>query len=279
MVQEDSQQPGGAPNEQQPQDQSVNGDRPQRELEPNKLFLRNIPFKTTEEEVKEFFAGYGEITDVRLILVRKMIRPVRFAFITFVNEDNANKARDELDGKEFKGRPVSISTAQVERPKEEREKDREARMKNRRFDGNRRAPGGRLSFRLRRSSGPPENGVESKDSLFVAGLAPEIQDEELKELFSKYNVVKATVVLRYLPWFVVAKIEQRGEKRHSRGYGFVTLDTTENQEKAMNELDGTEYKGRKLIVKKALDKPEEAGRSEEKNADVTEERAAVETTA
>lgn len=54
------------------------------------------------------------------------------------------------------------------------------------------------------------------------------------------------------------KLEERGETRFNRGFGFVTLASKEEQERAVEEMNGKTIDGRKLVVKKAMDKPEKA---------------------
>lgn len=54
---------------------------------------------------------------------------------------------------------------------------------------------------------------------------------------------------------MVKKLQARGEPRKGRGFGFVTLDTEEQQQKAVTEMNGKEIEGREIAVKVAIDSP------------------------
>jgi cold-inducible RNA-binding protein len=77
--------------------------------------------------------------------------------------------------------------------------------------------------------------------LFVAGIPFDMDDQELKEIFSDYGTVDS------------AKVITDRETGKSRGFGFVELED-EAAKNAIAKLDGGELAGRKLTVKKAEDK-------------------------
>ncbi|QSL65878.1 hypothetical protein MERGE_000158 [Pneumocystis wakefieldiae] len=103
--------------------------------------------------------------------------------------------------------------------------------------------------------GPPADGVNSKTTVFVAGLSYNTDDVDLKKWFSAYNPQSAYVALRPLPRYLVARLEARGERRKGRGFGFVTFENEDMQNKAIQEMNDKEIGGRKLTVKIAVDKP------------------------
>lgn len=63
---------------------------------------------------------------------------------------------------------------------------------------------------------------------------------------------------------MIRKLQARNERRKGRGFGFVTLGTQEQQEKAVNEMNGKEIEGREIAVKVAIDSP---GKEEEAPGD------------
>jgi len=67
--------------------------------------------------MRELFAPYGELEDVKLITDRMTGRSKGFGFVKFVNEEDAAKALEELHDKEVDGRNVQVTIA---RPREER---------------------------------------------------------------------------------------------------------------------------------------------------------------
>jgi cold-inducible RNA-binding protein len=82
-----------------------------------KLFVGNLSFNTTENDLQELFAAYGAVQSVDLITDRMTGRPRGFGFVTMENKDDADKAVAALHGKNFDGRDLTVNEA---RPREER---------------------------------------------------------------------------------------------------------------------------------------------------------------
>lgn len=95
--------------------------------------------------------------------------------------------------------------------------------------------------------GPP-TGEPSKTLLFVANLAFAVDDAALKEVFAAYAVTSARVVTKK-----VGPSEGR-----SKGFGFVEFANEEEQQKALNEIQGKEVEGRALQLKVAINPAEKA---------------------
>ncbi|MCJ1484945.1 hypothetical protein MMC06_005118 [Schaereria dolodes] len=103
--------------------------------------------------------------------------------------------------------------------------------------------------------GPPEDGIPSKNKVMVANLPYDLSEEKLKELFVAYNPSAAKIALRPIPRFMVKKLQARNEPRKGRGFGFVSLESEEMQQKAVEEMNGKEIDGREIAVKVAIDSP------------------------
>ena len=74
---------------------------------------------------------------------------------------------------------------------------------------------------------------------------------------------------------MVKKLQARNEPRKGRGFGFVTLGSEEQQQKAVNEMNGKQIEGREIAVKVAIDSPgKEDGEEAETNGTATDEVAA-----
>lgn len=82
-----------------------------------KIYVGNMSFDTTEEQLKEAFAAIGQVDSVSLITDRYSGRSKGFAFVEMANDDEAKEAISQLDGKEVGGRTLKVSEA---RPREER---------------------------------------------------------------------------------------------------------------------------------------------------------------
>jgi RNA recognition motif-containing protein len=91
---------------------------------------------------------------------------------------------------------------------------------------------------------------------------------QLKELFAAYEPSSAKIALRPIPRFMVKKLQARNEPRKGRGFGFVTLASEEQQQKAVSEMNGKEIEGREIAVKVAIDSPDKT--DEDANAPAVE---------
>ena len=81
-----------------------------------KLFVGNLPYTTTNEELAEFFAQYGEVLSAAVIMDRATGRSKGFGFVEMANDAEADAAIAQADSAEFEGRKLTVSEA---RPKTE----------------------------------------------------------------------------------------------------------------------------------------------------------------
>ena len=83
----------------------------------NKLFVGNLSFDLTENDLQDAFAAYGTVTEASLMMDRMTNRPRGFGFVTMSTPEEAQKAIDAMHGKELAGRALTVNRA---RPREER---------------------------------------------------------------------------------------------------------------------------------------------------------------
>ena len=83
----------------------------------SKLYVGNLSFKTTEEELRSAFGQYGSVTDVYVAMDKMTGRPRGFAFVTMGTADEAKAAAEKMNGTDLGGRQLTVNEA---RPKEER---------------------------------------------------------------------------------------------------------------------------------------------------------------
>ena len=83
----------------------------------NKLFVGNLSFQTTENDLQDAFAAFGSVTETNLMMDRMTNRPRGFGFVTMSSEDEAQSAITGLNGRELDGRQLTVNVA---RPREER---------------------------------------------------------------------------------------------------------------------------------------------------------------
>lgn len=81
------------------------------------LFIGSLAYATTDDSLKAFFEQVGEVESAKVMTDRDTGRSRGFGFVTFVNEEDNQKAIEQLDGKELDGRSINVNEA---RPREER---------------------------------------------------------------------------------------------------------------------------------------------------------------
>jgi RNA recognition motif-containing protein len=82
-----------------------------------KLFVGNLSFNTTENDINDAFAAFGTVTETNLMMDRTTGRSRGFAFVTMGSPEEAQKAIDAMHGKPLDGRPLTVNVA---RPREDR---------------------------------------------------------------------------------------------------------------------------------------------------------------
>lgn len=82
-----------------------------------KIFVGNLSFNTTENDLQDAFAAHGTVTEANLMMDRATGKPRGFAFITMATPEEAQKAIEALNGSTLDGRNLTVNVA---RPREER---------------------------------------------------------------------------------------------------------------------------------------------------------------
>ena len=81
------------------------------------IYVGNISYATTEQDLEQIFGEFGAVTDARVIRYADSGRSKGFAFVTMDNKDEAEAAINALNEKEVQGRNIRVNEA---RPREER---------------------------------------------------------------------------------------------------------------------------------------------------------------
>jgi RNA recognition motif-containing protein len=200
----------------------------------SKLFVAGLPDGISEDVLKGLFeATGGKVVAVSLPKDRMTGRPRGFGFVTLATPQEAQAARDALDGSLQGGKSISVRPFQAEPP---------------RRDG----PGG-----PRMGGGPggprgPGGGPQAPDrTLYVGNLPYDATQEEVQTLVN--SVAPDSVVRVHLP------MDADGRKR---GFGFVTLNSSEAAKTASEKLQGADLRSRRLVVNLAHPKGERPARPE-----------------
>jgi cold-inducible RNA-binding protein len=78
----------------------------------NRLYVGNLAFQTTEDEIRDTFCTCGTVSEVKLVLDRVTGGSRGFAFVSMGSDQEATKAIAELDGRMLDGRPLRVNEAQ-----------------------------------------------------------------------------------------------------------------------------------------------------------------------
>lgn len=179
----------------------------------------NVFFKNTDEniedsDISEAFGKFGEVTSH--IYYPQRVKNKGYGFVNFKNHDDASKAVDELNGaKELNGKPLE---GELYVGKAQKKEERQA-MLRRAFEQKR-------MERLEKYQGV---------NLYIKHLDDKVDDEGLKEEFSRFGTIQSAKVMR-------------DEKGQSKGFGFVCFKKPEEASAALNEMNGKMVEGKPIYV-------------------------------
>lgn len=221
------------------------------------IYVKNIPVEVTDEEFRELFEKYGEVTSASLARDQETGKSRGFGFVNFINHEHAAKAVDELNGKDFKGQDLYVGRAQKKHEREEElRKSYEA-------------------ARIEKAS--KYQGV----NLYVKNLDDDVDDDKLRELFAPFGSITSAKVMRDSAAETAeaeekenkeseknkenvkegetkaeeedseSKPASKTEKRtlgKSKGFGFVCFNNPEEATKAVTDMNQRMVNGKPLYV-------------------------------
>jgi len=214
------------------------------------IYVKNIPVEVTDEEFRELFEKYGDVTSASLARDAETGKSRGFGFVNFVNHEHAATAVDELNGKDFKGQDLYVGRAQK---KHEREEE------------------------LRRSYEAARIEKASKYqgvNLYVKNLDDEIDDDKLRDLFAPFGAITSTKVMRDTPADGADSKKEDDEEKNkenkkdgeaeteeetpaskpkrplgkSKGFGFVCFNNPDEATKAVSEMNQRMVNNKPLYV-------------------------------
>jgi len=209
-----------------------------------KVFVGNLAFRTTDQNLVDLFSAVGQVKSASIITRGR--RSLGYGFVELSSADQAQAAVAKFNGQNLLERPLKVEVAKdpSERPPRE---PRPPREKREGAEGE----GGDKPARRRRRRGPKEEGAEgngaedkpkrerpprperpkvvSETTLFVANLPFSVDDSALHSIFSTHKPKAAHVV--------------RTRNDRSRGYGFVEFASKADQQAALQSKNGATVEG------------------------------------
>ena len=83
----------------------------------NRLYVGNLPYSMTDEQLRETFAQAGDVTSVSVMIDRETGRSRGFAFVEMVSDEAAQAAIEKLNGQDFDGRKLVVNEAKPMAPR------------------------------------------------------------------------------------------------------------------------------------------------------------------
>ena len=81
------------------------------------IYVGNLNFKSTEEEIQQLFEQYGSVVSVKMITDRDTGRPRGFGFVEMGSDDEAQAAINALNGQDHGGRALTVNEAKPREPR------------------------------------------------------------------------------------------------------------------------------------------------------------------
>ena len=82
----------------------------------SKLYVGNLPYSVTSNDLQDIFSKYGEVRSAEIVSYRETNRSKGFGFVKFADDSSANSAIEALDGSELSGRTIKVNIAKPKKP-------------------------------------------------------------------------------------------------------------------------------------------------------------------
>ncbi|KHJ34940.1 putative ribosomal processing rna binding nucleolar protein [Erysiphe necator] len=220
------------------------------------LFVRSLPSTATSNDLISFFSESYPLKHATVVLDAESKKSKGYGFVTFADTEDAQKAREDLNGTVFLGRKIKIETAEP--------RSREVVIDDR-------SSGKKISRISEEAAATKRNRINklvemrALPKLIIRNLPWSFKEsEQLAQLFGKYGKVKFST----LP-----KIKESKQA----GFGFVTMQSRKSAEKAMASLNNTTIDGRTIAVDWAVEKSvwESQSKKDTKSQDTNSSRVEI----
>ena len=187
------------------------------------LFVRSLPQNATSESLTNFFSHFLPVKHATVVIDSVSKKPKGYGFVTFADIEDAERAKDAINGSLFEGQKIKVEIADP---------------RQRRINGD----GSTSATKAKARPGLEKRQFQQSPKLIVRNLPWTIKEpEHLASLFRSYGKVKHATLPQKQPGI-------------SAGFGFVVLRGRTNAERALEGVNGREVDGRTLAVDWAVEK-------------------------
>ncbi|XP_021892421.1 33 kDa ribonucleoprotein, chloroplastic-like [Carica papaya] len=203
-----------------------------------RLYVGNLPYAMTSSQVAEYFGEAGDVVSVEIVYDRVTDRSRGFAFVTMGSNEEAKEAIRMFDGSQMGGRTVRVNFPEVPR------------------GGEREVMGPKIRSGYK-------GFVDSPYKIYAGNLGWGLTSQGLRDAFADQ------------PGLMSAKVIYDRNSGRSRGFGFVSFESEEDLQAALNAMNGVEVEGRPLKLNVAAERapltpPPASQRDRESNIDSSE---------
>ncbi|CAI8614940.1 unnamed protein product [Vicia faba] len=206
-------------------EQETSDNKPQKEEEQKvstsddagRLYIGNLPFSLTSSELSEIFAEAGTVVSVEMVYDRVTARSRGFAFVTMKSVEEAEAAIQMFDGSQVGGRSAKVNFPEVPKGGERLVMRQKNRISNQGF-------------------------VDSPHKIYAGNLGWGVNSQDLRDAFAEQ------------PGILSARVVYERDNGRSRGFGFVTFETAEDLQAALNAMNGMEVQDRPLRLNLAAER-------------------------
>jgi len=174
------------------------------------IYVKNLDKSIHDAKLREMFEKFGAVTSAVVSKDDGNGEGKGFGFVNFESHEEAEKAIEDLNGKEIEGKTLFVGKAQ-------KKSERERELKD-------------MFLKLQRERLSKYQGV----NLYVKNLDPTIDDEKLRQEFAPYGTITSAKVM--------------GDDKGTKGFGFVCFSTPEEATKAVTEMNGKLVANKPLYV-------------------------------
>ncbi|KAG6744951.1 hypothetical protein NC652_036421 [Populus alba x Populus x berolinensis] len=177
--------------------------------EEGKLYVGNLPYSMTSSELAEVFEEAGRVFGAEVICDRVTDRSRGFGFVTMESVEEAKEAIRMFNGSQVGGRTLRVNFPEVPR-------------------------GGEREVMEPRIRSGYKGFIDSEHKIYAGNLGWRLTSEGLRDAFANQ------------PGLLSAKVIYERDTGRSRGFGFVSFESAENAEAALEAMNGEEVEGRPL---------------------------------
>lgn len=191
------------------------------EDEPATLFVGRLSWNIDDDWLKREFEAYPGLLGARVISDRQSGRSKGYGYVDFESKEVAEKALEEMQGKEIDGRPINVDLSTSKPKATDRSNDRAKKF--------------------------GDAKSEPSDTLFIGNLSFDCDRDSVTEFFSEYGPILGV------------RLPTHPETEQLKGFGYIQFESVDSAQKALDNLNGEYLNNRSVRLDFSTPKPQNDG--------------------